>query len=162
MDDQKFRDAMSTFASGVTIIGFRDLEGRFRGITVSAFSSVSMTPPIVLVCIARSSACNAELGTGVYFGVSILSEDQENLARHFAKSSGSKFGDVPFRFGRTSVPLIDDACTQLECVVRQRVEAGDHIIILGEVIAAEVTNAPPLVYAQRNFHKISSDCSRAA
>lgn len=162
MDDQKFRDAMSTFASGVTVIGLRDLEGRFRGITVSAFSSVSMTPPMVLVCIARSSACNAELGSGVYFGVSILSEHQEHLARHFARSSGSKFGDIPFRFGRTSVPLIDGACTQLECVVRQRVEAGDHIVVLGEVIAADVTDAPPLVYAQRNFHRINSGCSRAA
>lgn len=162
MDDQKFRDAMSTFASGVTVVGLRDGEGRFRGITVSAFSSVSMTPPMVLVCIARTSACNEELGTGVYFGVSILAEDQASLAQHFAKSSGNKFGDVPFRFGRTSVPLIDGACTQLECVVRQRIEAGDHIVVLGEVIAAEVTNAPPLVYAQRNFHKVSSGCSRAA
>lgn len=162
MDDQKFRDAMSTFASGVTIVGLRDLEGRFRGITVSAFSSVSMTPPIVLVCIARSSACNAELGGGVYFGVSILSERQEHLARHFARSSGSKFGDIPFRFGRTSVPLIDGACTQLECVVRQRVEAGDHIVVLGEVLAADITDAPPLVYAQRNFHRINGGCSRAA
>jgi flavin reductase ActVB len=162
MDDQKFRDAMSTFASGVTVIGLRDLEGRFRGITVSAFSSVSMTPPMVLVCISQVSACNAELGTGVYFGVSILSAEQSELAKHFAKSSGSKFGDVPFRFGRTSVPLLNDATTQLECVVRQRIEAGDHIIVLGEVIAAEVTDAPPLVYAQRNFHKIGGDCSRAA
>lgn len=162
MDDQKFRDAMSTFASGVTVIGLRDAEGRFRGITVSAFSSVSMSPPIVLVCIARSSACNDELGKGIYFGVSILSEEQAELARHFAKSSGNKFGDVPFRFGRTSVPLIEGACTQLECVVRQRVEAGDHIIVLGEVIAAEVTDTPPLVYAQRSFHKIGIGCSRAA
>lgn len=162
MDDQKFRDAMSTFASGVTVVGLRDIEGRFRGITVSAFSSVSMTPPIVLVCIARTSACNAELSTGVYFGVSILSEDQAHLARHFAKSSGNKFGDVPFRFGRTSVPLISGACTQLECVVRKRVEAGDHIVVLGEVITAEVTDAPPLVYAQRSFHKLSGRCSRAA
>jgi flavin reductase (DIM6/NTAB) family NADH-FMN oxidoreductase RutF len=162
MDDQKFRDAMSTFASGVTVIGLRDTDGRFRGITVSAFSSVSMTPPIVLACIARSSACNDELSVGVYFGVSILSAGQAELARHFAKASGSKFGDVPFRFGRTSVPLLNDATTQLECVVRQRIEAGDHIIVLGEVIAAEVTDAPPLVYAQRNFHKIGGDCSRAA
>ena len=162
MDDQKFRDAMSTFASGVTVIGLRDMEGRFRGITVSAFSSVSMTPPMVLICIARTSACNEELASGIYFGVSILAHDQEPLARHFAKSSGNKFGDVPFRFGRTSVPLINGATTQLECVVRQRVEAGDHVIVLGEVIAAEVTSTPPLVYAQRNFHRIGSDCSRAA
>lgn len=162
MDDQKFRDAMSTFASGVTVIGLRDGEGRFRGLTVSAFSSVSMTPPMVLVCIARSSMCNEELGTGVYFSVSILAEGQAHLARHFAKSSGNKFGDIPFRFGRTSVPLINDACTQLECVVRQRIEAGDHIVVLGEVIAAEVTDRPPLVYAQRNFHKVSGNCSRAA
>jgi flavin reductase ActVB len=162
MDDQKFRDAMSTFASGVTVIGLRDTEGRFRGITVSAFSSVSMTPPIVLVCIAKNSACNEELSTGVYFGVSILAEDQAHLAQHFAKSSGNKFGDIPFRFGRTSVPLINGACTQLECVVRQRVGAGDHIVVLGEVITAEVTNTLPLVYAQRNFHKIGGGCSRAA
>lgn len=162
MDDQKFRDAMSTFASGVTVIGLRDMEGRFRGITVSAFSSVSMTPPMVLICIARTSACSEELATGIYFGVSILAQDQEQLARHFARSSGNKFGDVPFRFGRTSVPLISGATTQLECVVRQRVEAGDHIVVLGEVIAAEVTSIPPLVYAQRNFHKIGGDCCRAA
>lgn len=60
------------------------------------------------------------------------------------------------------MPLLNDATTQLECVVRQRIEAGDHIVVLGEVIAAEVTDAPPLVYAQRNFHKIGADCSRAA
>ncbi len=88
----------------------------------------------------------------------VCEEDSEGLWRQ----DGNKFGDVPFRFGRTSVPLINGATTQLECVVRQRVEAGDHIVVLGEVIAADVTDAPPLVYAQRNFHKISGERNRAA
>lgn len=162
VDDQNFRDALSRFASGVTVIGLRGADGRLRGITVSAFSSVSISPPIVLACIARNSTCHQELTEGVYFGVSILSEGQSPLARHFAKSSGNKFGDVPFRFGRAGIPLIQNACAQLECVVTQRLAGGDHTIVLGEVLAAEASSARPLVYVQRDFHQLVANCPRAA
>jgi flavin reductase (DIM6/NTAB) family NADH-FMN oxidoreductase RutF len=162
IDDQRFRNALSSFASGVTVISLRGDDGRLRGITVSAFSSVSLSPPIVLACVARTSACAREFLPGVYFGISILAEDQAQIAQHFAKPSGNKFGDMPFRFGRAGIPLIDGACAQLECVVSRCVDGGDHTIVIGEVLAAESSDAVPLVYARRKFHRLYPDAPKAA
>lgn len=162
LEGQKFRDALSAFASGVTVISVRDDEGRLRGITVSAFSSVSLSPPLILACVARSSTSEREFTPGVYFGVSILSERQTSLAQHFAKPSGNKFGDIPFRFGRAGIPLIEDASAQLECVVSRRLDGGDHTIVLGEVLAAEVSDAEPLIYVRRGFRQIVQTCTQAA
>ncbi len=146
-----FRTALSRFPSGVTVVTTRDSSGRFHGLTVSAFCSVSLEPPLVLICIDSSTASHyAFVETGV-FAVNILASGQQEISERFAVPLADKFENVEFTLGPLGVPLVVGCIGNLECSVRQAYEGGDHTIFVGEVESSVINEGEPLLYFRSGY-----------
>jgi flavin reductase (DIM6/NTAB) family NADH-FMN oxidoreductase RutF len=150
----EFRSALRCFAAGVTVVTTRDPEGRPSGLTASAFTSVSLDPPLVLVCVDHAATAHPDLRMRGWFAVNVLRREQEALSRQFAVSGGDKFRGVPYHEGHAGLPLIDDALATLQCRVVEAHEAGDHTIFIGQVEAATVAGGRPLVYFHGGYHTL--------
>jgi flavin reductase (DIM6/NTAB) family NADH-FMN oxidoreductase RutF len=152
----EFRRALGQFASGVTAVTTRDGQGRPLGLTVSAFCSVSLQPPLVLVCVDRTSEAHGAFRESGLFGVSVLSEGQEEISRRFAWPGDTKFdaGLIP---GRTGVPLVKDALVHLECRLSAAHEAGDHTVFVGEILETAVRAGRPLLYHRGLYRRLDAD-----
>jgi flavin reductase ActVB len=153
VDPEEFREALSRFASGVTLVTTTDASGRPHGYTASAFASVSASPPLVLTCLDVSARCHEVFARAERFGIAILRTDHWGLARRFASKIEDKFDDsfVPDPFGIFRVP---DALAYLACETHQRVAAGDHTILIGRVLAVELAEGEPAVYFGRNLRHL--------
>ena len=146
IDASAFRQALGQFASGITVVTTRDEDGKPLGLTVSAFCSVSLEPPLVVVSVDERSEANAGLqGSGV-FGVSVLAEGQDAISRLFARPGPEKFTEVAMESGRHGVWLVPGALAHLECAVRAAHSAGDHTLYVGEILSLAVRAGRPLVY----------------
>ena len=154
VDPVDFRRALAQFAAGVTVVTTRDGQGRSLGLTVTAFSSVSLEPPLVLVCVDRRSEAHAGFRHAGLFGVSILAEGQEALSRRFAAGGAAKFRGLELARGATGVPLVPGALAHLECRVSASHEAGDHTIYVGEVLSVQVCPGRPLLYHDRDYRRL--------
>lgn len=154
IDPDTFRAVLGRFATGVTVVTTRDGEGRDHGMTVSAFASVSLTPPLVLACIAHTAEMHASINESAHFGVSILAASQEALSRRFSDSLPDRFDGVGYRRGESGVILLDDALAQLECTVSARHPAGDHTIIIGQVESGTVRHGVPLLYYRGGYAQL--------
>jgi flavin reductase (DIM6/NTAB) family NADH-FMN oxidoreductase RutF len=150
----EFRAALGRFASGVTVVTTRDAAGRFHGITVSAFCSVSLEPPLVLICIEKATASHYALEESGIFIVNILDRSQQFLSEHFALQLLEKFEGIAYRPGMEGIPILDDALVSLECRVTQICDGGDHSIYIAEVENAEIKDGSPLVYFHGNYREI--------
>ncbi len=153
----EFRTALRSFATGVTVVTTRDREGRPSGLTASAFTSVSLEPPLVLVCVDHAATAHPDLRERGWFAVNILRREQEGLSRRFAVSGGDKFRDVACHEGRTGLPLLDGALATLECRVVEAHEAGDHTIFIGQVETVSVAGGQPLVYFHGSYQSLAAD-----
>ncbi|MDR5884275.1 flavin reductase family protein [Caballeronia sp. LZ032] len=156
-NNQTFRDALSAFPSGVTIVSTTDEAGRHWGFTASSFSSVSMDPPLVLVCIANKADSHAAFVTAQRYAINILSQDQKNIAMHFARKGVDKFAPHGFRYGTEDnphPPVLPGSMASLVCVARDVHEAGDHTVLIGEIQEVELCEATPLVYYNRGFRNL--------
>ncbi|HEX8637330.1 MAG TPA: flavin reductase family protein [Pyrinomonadaceae bacterium] len=153
---EEFRRALSRFASGVTVVTTKDSNGKLYGITVSAFCSVSLSPPLILVCIERTTGSHHALAASKRFVVNILSENQQNLSNHFALPSDDKFAGVDFRAGIEEIPVLNGALVNLECRLRNSYEGGDHTIYVGEIENAVVNDGNPLLYFHGNYREIEN------
>ncbi|MEO8541084.1 MAG: flavin reductase family protein [bacterium] len=153
LDSVAFRSAMSMFASGVTIVTSIDrMEQRCVGFTASAFSSLSLDPPLVLVCLDRKAESHRAFQGARSMGISILAESQTELAMRFARKGEEKFigGTSPGEV--TGCPLVDGAVAQLECELEHLLPGGDHSILVGRVLRAAVhTSDRPMVHFNRQF-----------
>ena len=154
IDPDEFRAVLGRFASGVTILTVRDREGRDHGMTVSAFCSVSLIPPLVLVCIDRSTDMFNILPESPHFGINILSESQEALSRRFAELPSGRFDGIGYTRAESGVVLLDDALAQLECRRLGQHEAGDHTIHIGEVEWASCGKDRPLLYYRGGYAQL--------
>jgi flavin reductase (DIM6/NTAB) family NADH-FMN oxidoreductase RutF len=153
IDQEEFRRVLGHFASGVTVVTTR-FEQIDYGITVSSFTSLSLEPRLVLICIDnRVNSRDAIIQSGA-FVVNILAEDGEHLSRQFASRDRDKFRGVAFHTGLTGAPLLDDALATIECKVVQQNEGGDHTIIQGEVLAANARKGKPLLYFRSGYHQL--------
>jgi flavin reductase (DIM6/NTAB) family NADH-FMN oxidoreductase RutF len=149
------RRAFGRFATGVAVVGARDREGRLIGMTANSFTSVSLNPPIVLFCPARSLAGFATYATVQHFSVSILPLQTGRISNHFARSGIDKWSSVPHRIGVTGVPLLDLALTTMECEAIARHDAGDHLIVLGHVLRVELSEVTePLVFYRSRYRQL--------
>jgi flavin reductase (DIM6/NTAB) family NADH-FMN oxidoreductase RutF len=147
-----FRQALGHFASGVTIVTTAAENGEKRGITVSAFSSVSLDPPLVLICIDKRASIHEHLRKGDWFAVNVLSAEQEHLSRHFAaKVEIDRFVGIDLVECVSGCPLIAGAVMSLECRVVEMYEGGDHTIFIGVVESASVAGGEPLLYYCGNY-----------
>jgi flavin reductase (DIM6/NTAB) family NADH-FMN oxidoreductase RutF len=151
IDGGLMRRAMGQFATGVTVITALDPGGTPVGCTVNAFSSLSLDPPLVLVCIGRERSSHALLTDGPGYGVNILRHDQSELALRFARSGGDRFAGVETRPGRHGVPLLAGAIAQIECDLFDVLDGGDHSIVVGRVEDIRVSPGEPLLYSQGSF-----------
>ncbi|RJF93121.1 flavin reductase [Sphingomonas cavernae] len=145
-DSRAFRDALGSFATGVTIVTATDAEGRDVGLTASSFNSVSLDPPMILWSLARSSQSMAAFREAAHFAVHILAADQDPLSNRFAKSGTDKFADVPIERGEGGVPLLTGCSARFECRTAYQYEGGDHIIFVGEVTRFDRYERPPLIF----------------
>jgi flavin reductase (DIM6/NTAB) family NADH-FMN oxidoreductase RutF len=144
-----YKQAMGRFASGVTVVVLDDGAGGIMGLTVSAFSSVSLAPPLVLICVDRSSECFEALAERGRFTVHVLAEDQTALAYRFADGSLDKSDHADWRMNERGYPELLDALAWMECRLVARHGAGDHDIFVGEVEGLRVAEGKgPLLYYQ--------------
>ena len=153
VDDAQFKLAMSHFASGVTVVT-TEQEGTAYGMTVAAFSSLSLHPPLVLVCIEKSVRTHEAIAASGKFAVSILAAGQADVSNRFASRSEDKFSGVATHRAESGVPLIDGAVTTLECTLREQFPGGDHSIFIGEVVAIETAEGTPLLYYRSGYREL--------
>ena len=147
-----FRNAMACFASGVTVVTTRDAGGTLWGFTASAFSSLSLEPPLVLVCLDKRAESHATFERAEHFAISVLAESQQEIAMRFATRGRDKFGGFDVVEGpETGLPLVPGAMVHLECRMFDRLPGGDHTILLGEVLSASNWDVPPLLHYNRQF-----------
>lgn len=152
----EFRHTLSHFASGVTVITVCDRDGRPTGLTASAFTSVSLEPPLILVCVDHKAQSYPALVGGKMFGVNILALDQEGVSRRFATTKiEDKFEGVPFTLSPLGLPLLDNALAQLECATVNVHLEGDHTIFVGRVESARAGSGVPLVYFRGRYDRLS-------
>ena len=153
MNQLHFREALRNFASGVTVVTTAD-QDRPAGMTVSAFSAVSLDPPLIQICVDRQAFTHEVIARAGQFAVNILAEDQAHLSRLFASHEQHKFASVSYRRSDTGLPLLDGVLTALECRVVEAVIAGDHTIYIGEVLATHSGAGAPLLYYQSAYHQL--------
>jgi flavin reductase (DIM6/NTAB) family NADH-FMN oxidoreductase RutF len=147
-DKAAFCEALSRFASGVTVVSACGPSGRV-GFTATGFSSASLAPPLILVCVGKSASAHDGVVGAELFGVSVLSEMQVGIAEQFARRGGDRFEGVTLRPG--PVPLVEGALVHLVCGAYARHDAGDHSILVGEVLDCSVARGRPLVHFMRRF-----------
>lgn len=153
-DARELRHVMGHFCTGVTVITTRDDAGRPFGLTANAVTSVSLVPPLLLICVDRKAESHAHFFTSKVFVVNVLSDQQEDLSRRFAVSGGDKFTDVPYHPGRLGAPVLDGTLAHIECRIVETHEGGDHVIHLGEVEHAEVRDGHPLLFYQGRYGRL--------
>ena len=151
----EFRMALSRFVTGVTVVTTTGPDNRPAGITVNAFSSVSLEPPLVLACVDKRASVHDYLTEGRHFAVNILAEDQEHLSRRFASKDQDRFNDARYQYGATGAPLLDGALASIECRVVHTYPGGDHTIIVGEVETASVAEHKPLAYHRGRYTQLA-------
>jgi len=157
-DRDRFRDVIGHFASGVTIITSRYGDEDF-GVTANAVSSLSLDPPMMLVCLNRVSRTQTAVSRSKGFSVNILNENQGDLAVRFATSESDKFRGVGVTYGELGNPLLDGAIAHLECRVIEEVSGGTHCVFLAGVQRAERFDGEPLAYFRGRFGRLELDQS---
>ena len=155
LDPASFRSALSRFATGITVLTMRDADGQDLGMTATAFSSVSLDPPLILVCIDWSATMTGPLEQATHFAVHVLGQAQEDLSRRFAEKEWNRFSGLPVTRGVDRLPLLPGALTCLQCRIQARHPAGDHQIIVGEVLDAEVAEGEPLLYFRGRYARMA-------
>ena len=162
IDTRVLRDALGTFATGVTIVTALSPPGEPVGFTANSFTSVSLDPPLILVCIAKSAAGYAIYNAASSFCVNILSDHQRDLSGTFASRGTDKFSDVSWRQGATGSPILRGGVAHFECEMHQTVEAGDHAILIGEVVDFNSSDAQPLCYHRGKYADLAVEHQKPA
>ncbi|TWE23541.1 flavin reductase family protein [Prauserella muralis] len=152
----QFREAMSRFPSGVTIVTTTDHCGARWGFTASAFCSVSAEPPLVLACLAVSADSYRAFRTSSKWVVNILGEEHAPLAKRFATKGADKFAGGEFDTDADGLPVLPEAVASLVCRTQARHPAGDHVILIGEAVNVRLRDHTPLVYYARDFARLSA------
>ncbi|MGI8679782.1 MAG: flavin reductase family protein [Jatrophihabitans sp.] len=153
-DQDVLRSAFAAFPSGVTVVS-AVRGGAYVGLAASSFTSVSLRPPLVSVCIARTSTTWPILRAGGRLGVSVLADDQDQLARQFASRGGDRFAEVRVTTTSSAAVFVDNSCLWLECTLNSELPAGDHVIALLEVQDIRTfAQRLPLVFYSSEFRQL--------
>ncbi len=156
IEPNEFREALSRFASGVTVLTCRDIEGKLHGITVSAFCSVSLEPPLVLSCIDRSAGTHDALHQDMAYVVNVLKATQQPLSDRFASPVADRFTGVDIRMSENEIPILEGSLAALECRLRYSYDGGDHTIFVGEVERTHLSDGSALLY-HRGGYRVLED-----
>jgi flavin reductase ActVB len=150
----EFCRTCAKFPTGITVLTMRDSQGGAHGMTASSFTSVSLDPPLVLVCVDHKASVMAHLRRSRSVGINILSEEQGELSNRFARRGEDRFADVEWIAGHHDVPIIPGVLASFECRIDRMVNAGDHAIVIAEALCAEYRDGRPLVYFGSGYHKL--------
>jgi len=164
LNQTEFRQAMGAFATGVTIITV-DLEGEVHGMTANAFTSVSLDPMLVLVCVDHSTRTHAHLHAKKRFGINVLGEDQRAISEYYARPERTHEhaeAEAGARFDRTGhgTPILHGALAYLECRLQTAEEAGDHTIFIAEVEDVVLSEGDPLLFFRGKYRKVGDDVEK--
>ncbi|MBM9577642.1 flavin reductase family protein [Leptospira sp. 201903070] len=155
--DDVFKNALSHFPSGVTVITYSHL-GKQSGLTVSSFSSLSLNPPLVLFCLQKNITSHDPIRNEGKFVINILAKDQDSISNQFASGKTDKHAlmeELGCKKGELGLPILPDILSYIECEVEQFVDGGDHSIVIGRVISAGADDTRrPLLYYRRNYYSI--------
>jgi flavin reductase (DIM6/NTAB) family NADH-FMN oxidoreductase RutF len=155
---RQFRQALSQFATGVTIVSSKAHDGKPIGITVNSFNSVSLDPPLVLFSVARTAHSIATLSTASCYAVNVLSEGQEQLSNRFAKPLSNKWQSVNYLPGEAGAPIIAGAIAHFECAPYAQYDGGDHVIFVGRVVRfRQYPAVEPLVFFRGRYRSLRSE-----
>jgi len=154
-DQQHFRQVMGHFTTGVTVVTSRGPDARPCGLTANSVASVSLKPLLVLVCLDRDASSHGCIIDGGAFAISVLSSEDEELAWHFSKSHWrDRFEGVETREEVTGCPILTRALAWMDCRTTEVHEAGDHSIVVGEVVACDARDGDPLLFFRGSFHRL--------
>ena len=151
IDPLELRKALGAFVTGVTIVTTVDDSGTPRGFTANSFTSVSLEPPLLLVCLAKSASSYPVFSETQQFAVNILAEHQREASHTFASKIPDRFAQVDWRAGASGSPVLPDSAAWFDCRMHETVDAGDHIILIGQVIAFDHSSANPLGYCRGSY-----------
>lgn len=154
VSEDEFRRALSCFASGVNVVTTIDAAGELHGLTVSAFCSVSLAPPLVLICIEKTTASHFAFRESGAFVVNILNESQVGLSEHFATPFADKFTAVDYQAGILGIPVLANTLASLECRIKHDFDGGDHSIFVAEVEKTSIGEGRPLLYFKSEYRQI--------
>lgn len=149
-----FRQVLSHFAAGVTVVTTVDAERRPHGLTATAFTSVSLEPPLVLVCVDKQAETYPQFEPAGVFAVNFLSLAQREISQRFATHGGDKFNGVAWRPGALGAPLLDGTIGHVECRIRFWYDAGDHTIMVGEIESADALDGEPLLHFRHAYRRV--------
>jgi len=158
MDRNTYRRLIGQFATGVTVVT-TNVDGHLHGMTANAVCSLSLDPLQLLVCVDRESNCYSQMQAAEAFGVSILAADQEDVSNRFARTTkptaGALPGGAPYRIGTLGEPLLEGALAHLECRIAELLDGGDHIIVIGDVVAGDVVReVEPLLFYGGQYRRL--------
>lgn len=157
-DQRTLRDALGSFATGVTVVTCVDSDSRPFGLTVNSFTSVSLDPPLLLVCIASYLRCAPPLMRAQYFAVNVLQTNQQPASICFSTPDEDRFGTTPWSTGETGAPLLMESLGVFECERHAVHEGGDHKILIGKVIRVSFDpNLDPLLYFRGRYRRLHFD-----
>jgi len=154
IDLKELRRVMGHFATGVTVVTTKDGADTPFGLTANAFASLSLQPPLVLVCVDKGAHCYSCFERSKIFAVNVLAEGQEEISRRFATKGAEKFNGIPWHKGESGVALLDGAIGHIECKVASSYDGGDHTIYVGEVLRAATAGERPLIFFQGKYHRL--------
>jgi len=157
VSSDEFRRACGRFATGVVIAAVVDEAGTPHGLTVSSFTSVSLHPPLVLICLGHAVTNIEQFRHASHFGLSILGAGERRISERFAQKGHDRFEGVEWQRGDTGVPLLSSALATLECATHQRFTSGDHDILVGEVVRVHASDGEPLVHFSSHYRKLALD-----
>ncbi len=155
VSENEFRDTLARWASGVTIVTARS-GGDPIGMTAASFSSLSLEPPLVLVCVARSALSHEGLVAAPGFAIHLLGAAQAEMSALFAQPGADKFGAFPDESGPFGVPLLPFGVARIVCEAHSSHEGGDHTILVGRVVSSELAGTDPLLYCNRTYGRLDS------
>ncbi|MFE0420768.1 flavin reductase family protein [Streptomyces tendae] len=151
----RFREAMASYPSGVTIVTTTDDQGVWRGFTATSFCSLSADPPMVLVCLAHSAQCHAAFDKADSWVIQVVPHRHADLAMRFATRGADKFGRSDFAPNSDGHPVMEEAAAVLECEAHVRHDVADHTILIGRVRDVRLRDDAPAVYFRRGFHSLA-------
>lgn len=161
IDPVLFRQVMSRFATGVTVVTGFDPDGEPAGMTCQSFTSLSLDPPLAMVCPAKASTSWPRIGVGGRIAINVLADHQREISAAFARSGGDKFAGVSWHPGLLGLPLIDGALAQIECELESVYPGGDHHIAVGRIVAlysslADGDTSGPLLYYGSRYYRLDA------
>jgi flavin reductase (DIM6/NTAB) family NADH-FMN oxidoreductase RutF len=157
-DARTLRDALGCFATGVTVVTCLTADGTPAGLTVNSFTSVSLNPPLLLVCLAKRAVSAGPLTEASHFAVNVLQTHQQPASIRFSTRDEDRFGTTPWSSGEAGAPILSDSLSVFECERYAVHDGGDHHILIGQVVKATFDSTlDPLLYFRGNYRRLHFD-----